>query len=329
MNARFMELSANQRPLTGACDVSVIVVAYNSADCIKRCLESALVQQGVEVEVIVIDNVSVDETIETVRGIEGGVRLIDNQQNVGFGRACNQGVSLSRGKYVMFLNPDAAFQGNDCLAKLCKAMEKNSRWGLVGTTVTEADVSIECPPSYSYPKQNRASRDFSSLPGKIAWVFGASMFVRRDVFEKAGGFDPEFFLTSEETDLCLRIRELGCEIGFVPEVAVRHIGAASERGKDPYETWRLRAPGIYRFWAKHYPRKDTRNLIRRDWLRARYRQAVYQLPAYLFGQSAFWQKYRRNMGISDAAWAFLRSLDEEPEIVPTAFPRISEGTYLR
>jgi len=62
-------------------------------------------------------------------------------------------------------------------------------------------------------------------------------------------------------------------------------------------------------------------------LRARYRQAVYQVLAYLVGhESAFWQKYRRYMGIGDAAWVFLRSLDEEPEVVPTAFPQISSGS---
>ena len=316
------------RPEKDEIDVSVIVVTYNSADCIKTCLQSALAQQGVSIEVIAIDNVSADKTIEIVRGIAGNVELLVNRENVGFGRACNQGVSLSSGKYIMFLNPDAAFEKNNILAKLCREMERNSRVGLAGTTVTEADGSIDCPPSYSYPKQDRTRRDFSALPGRIAWVFGASMFVRREAFEKVGGFDPEFFLTSEETDLCLRLRELGYEIGFVPEVAVRHIGAVSERGKDPYDTWRFRAPGMYRFWVKHYPRKDAKNLIRRDWLRARYRWAVYQLPAYLSGhESTFWQKYRRNLGISDAARAFLLSLDEEPEVVPTAIPRISNGTY--
>jgi GT2 family glycosyltransferase len=304
-------------------DVSVIVVTYNSADCIKTCLESALDQQGVSIEVIVVDNVSTDKTKETVREIKGDVRLMINLENVGFGRACNQGVAASKGKYVMFLNPDAAFDRKDSLEKLFTEMESNSRWGLTGTTVKEADGSVECPPSYSYPKQERTSRDFASLPGKIAWVFGASMFVRKETFLAIGGFDPEFFLTSEETDLCLRLRELGCEIGFVNEVTVQHIGAASERGRDPYDTWRLRAPGMYRFWAKHYPRKDAWNLVRKDWLRARYREAVYRLFSWHAArESPVWQKYRRNKGIGEAAGAFLRVLRKNPELVPTAFPSV-------
>ena len=221
----------------------------------------------------------------------------------------------------MLLNPDAAFDDKNSLAKLFKAMESNSRWGVAGTRVTEADGSVECPPSFFYPKQDRTSRDFTALPGRIAWVFGASMLIKREIFLAIGGFDPEFFLTSEETDLCLRIRELGYEIGFVKEVAVRHLGAASERGKDPYDTWRLRAPGMYRFWAKHYPRKDARNLVRKDWIRSLYRQAIYRWLARLTGdQSKVWEKYRRNKGIAHAARKYLKSMDENPEMIPSAFP---------
>ncbi len=318
---RSQSIQTKLAPANTVIDVSVIVVTYNSADCIKECLQSALDQEGVVIEVIVVDNVSTDSTGEIVRNIGMGVKLVENQENVGFGRACNQGVAAGGGTYIMLLNPDAAFERKDSLKKLFQVMEENRGWGLTGTRVTEADGIVDCPPSLSYPKQDRTSRDFSKLPGEIAWVFGASMFIRRDVFLSVGGFDPEFFLTSEETDLCLRIRELGYEIGFVKEVAVRHLGAASERGKDPYDTWRLRAPGMYRFWAKHYPRKDARNLVRKDWMRSLYRQAIYRWLARLTGdQSKVWEKYRRNKGIAHAARKYLKSMDENPEMIPSAFP---------
>ena len=149
------------------------------------------------------------------------------------------------------------------------------------------------------------------------------MFIKRDVFLSVGGFDPEFFLTSEETDLCLRIREKGYEIGFVSDVGVKHIGASSERGRDPYDTWRLRAPGLYRFWVKHYPKKDARNLVRKDWFRSKYRTIVYGLLAcYAGNKSSSWQKYRRNKGISDAAKKFLDLLNKKSGIVPSTFPSI-------
>jgi len=320
---RSQGVETNLAPANEALDVSVIIVTYNSAACIKYCLQAVLDQEGVVIEVIVVDNNSIDSSVEMVRGIGRGVKSVANHENKGFGRACNQGVASSGGKYVMLLNPDAAFDKKDSLAKLCKAMESNSRWGLAGTRVTEAGGSVECPPSLSYPKQDKTSRDFSKLSGEIAWVFGASMFIRKNVFLSVGGFDPEFFLTSEETDLCLRIRERGCEIGFVSDVGVKHIGAASERGRDPYDTWLLRAPGLYRFWAKHYPIKDARNLVRKDLFRARYRAIVYLLCSWFTEKkSGVWQKYRRNKGIGDAAKKYLDLLNKKSGIVPSAYPSI-------
>jgi GT2 family glycosyltransferase len=287
-------------------DVSIIVVTYNSAPCIKECLDSVLMQQGARFEIIIVDNASTDETVSVVRGMSAPIRLLANQENIGFGRGCNQGFDISAGRFLLLLNPDARLSERDSLARLCRIMEQNGRWGLAGTRVTESGGTVECPPSPSYPDEHRAHCDFSHLPGKIAWVFGASMFIRREVFAAVGGFDPGFFLSSEETDLCLRIRQQGWEIGFVPEITAQHIGAASERGKDPYDTWRRRVPGIYRFWSKHYPPADARRLVRRDWFRARFRQHWYGALVWFAGtESRAWRQHRRYAGIGEAARLFL------------------------
>lgn len=289
-------------------DVSVIVITYNSAPCIRQCLDSVLAQKGPSFEIIVLDNVSADDTVKVVQGMAAGIRLLVNTENVGFGRGCNQAFAESSGRFVLFLNPDAKLPEPDSLARLCQAMDKNPKWGLAGTRVTESEGAVECPPAYSYPDQHRAHCDFSHLPGRIAWVFGASMFVRREVFAAVQGFDPGFFLSSEETDLCLRIRQQGWEIGFVPEVLAQHIGAASERGIDPYDTWRRRVPGIYRFWSKHYPPADARRLVERDLFRARFRQHWYGMVARFAGtESRAWRQHRRYAGISEAARVFLHA----------------------
>ena len=292
-------------------DVSVIVVTYNSAPCIKECLDSIVRQEGARFEVIVVDNASTDDTVRVVRGMGAGIRLLANLENIGFGRGCNQGSDAGTGRFLLLLNPDARLQERDSLTRLCQAMEKNARWGLAGTRVTESEGTVECPPSFFYPDQNRAHCDFSRLPGQIAWVFGASMFIRREVFATVGGFDPGFFLSSEETDLCLRFRQHGWQIGFVPEITVQHIGAASEIGVDPYLTWLRRVPGVYRFWSKHYPPGDARRLVWRDWFRARFRQHGYALLACFVGtNSRAWRQHRRYAGIGDAARKFLRARPE-------------------
>lgn len=289
-------------------DVSVVVVTYNSAGCIGACIASLRRQEGARSEITVVDNRSADDTVQAVRNCGPGIRLLTNQTNVGFGRACNQGADVSHGRFLFFLNPDAQLERPDALRRLCQVMEQNPKWGLAGTRVLSPDGANEAAPAMDYPSQRHCRRDFSHLPGKIAWVLGASMFVRREVFSALAGFDPAFFLYSEETDLCLRVRQHGLQIGFVPEVTVRHIGQVSERGNDQYET-RLRSmTGLHRFWAKHYPPEDVLKMVRRDWFRASFRREWYALIARFGGRdSRAWAKHREYAAVSEASRNFLNA----------------------
>jgi GT2 family glycosyltransferase len=257
---------------------------------------------------LVVDNASGDDTVRLIRELGANIHLMANRENTGFGRACNQAFAASHGRFLFLLNPDAHLEQRDGLARLCRALEEHPRWGLAGTQVIRSDGQPEPPPPTTYPEQHRVNCDFSHLPGTLAWVFGASMIIRREAFAAVEGFDPGFFLSSEETDLCLRVRQHGWEIGFVPEVSVRHIGMASERGSDPYDTWLRRMPGLLRFWAKHYPPEEVRRLARRDWFRASFRRQWYGVIARVRGpKSGAWLKHRRYAGISEAARQFLRA----------------------
>ena len=288
-------------------EISVITVTYNSAECIGTSLNALREQQGVRAEIIVIDNASSDNTVSVVRSL-AGVKLLANRDNVGFGRGCNQGFEASRGRFLFMLNPDACLEQKDGLTRLCRTMEEHPTWGLAGTRILSGDGQSETGPAMNYPDQRHARCDFSNLPGEIAWVLGASLFLRREVFSAVGGFDPGFFLYGEETDLCLRIRKLGHEIGFVPEVTVRHIGGVSERGNDPYET-RLRSmAGLHRFWMKHYPPDNVLHMIRRDRFRATLRREWYALVGRLGGPSSkAWIKHREYAAISEASRRFLKA----------------------
>jgi GT2 family glycosyltransferase len=149
-----------------------------------------------------------------------------------------------------------------------------------------------------YPGARHVHRDFSKLPGKIAWIMGASMIIRRELYEKLGGFDPGFFLYSEETDFCLRLRELGCEIGHITEVAVSHVGGASEDPRDPYEVSARKLRGLLRFRQKHYSPADCAFLARRDLRRAWWRMSWNGLLARLQPpHSRSWQKHRQYRAI--------------------------------
>jgi len=286
-------------------DVSVIIVAYNSASSVADCLKSVREQQDVQREILVIDNASSDETVNVIRSSQANPVLIENRENVGFGRACNQGFAASKGRYIYLLNPDAELIGSNALATLCRALSEHKSWGMAGSRVVSATGEWNSPAT-TYPDQSHVGKDFSALPGRIAWVVGASMIIRREVYSELGGFDPEFFLYSEETDFCLRLRQRGYEIGFVEEAAVRHIGGASETGRDPYEVWTRRANGLHLFWRKHYPPTDVNKLLRRNRFRARYRMLVNGWLARFQGpKSNAWQKHRRYRAIWETSKSLL------------------------
>lgn len=286
-------------------DVSVIIVTYNSASSIADCLKSVREQQDVQREILVIDNASSDETANVIRSSHANPVLIENCENVGFGRACNQGFAASKGRYIYLLNPDAELMVSNALATLCRALSEHKSWGLAGSRVVSATGEWKRPAT-TYPDQGHVDKDFSALPGKIAWVVGASMIIRREVYSELGGFDPEFFLYSEETDFCLRLRERGHEIGLVEEAAVRHIGGASERGRDPYEVWTRRANGLHLFWQKHYPPADVDKLLRRNRFRARYRMLVNGwLARFQPPKSRAWQKHRRYRAVWETSQSLL------------------------
>lgn len=287
-------------------DISVIIVTYNSSECIQACLDSLWSQKGVDYEVIVVDNTSTDDTLLTVRNNRS--LLLENEENIGFGRACNLGMARSTGRYIFLLNPDARLTDESDLAQVCRLMDENPRWGLAGAKVLSPNGSLESPPAREYPGQKHVQRDFSQLPGSISWVIGAAMIVRRDIYLQVGGFDPEFFLYSEETDLCLRIRECGYEIGWMEDVSVRHIGGESEKGVDPYDTACRKLRGLLTFRTKHYAHRECVFLANRDRRRAFFRMITNGLLALVRGQtSTAWEKYRMYRGVWKTSKHYLAS----------------------
>jgi GT2 family glycosyltransferase len=293
-----------------AVDISVIIVTFNSAECITACVESVLAQTGISFEVIVVDNASVDHTPARLKNYS--CRVISSAENLGFGRGNNLGFAASSGRYLYLLNPDARLMGTNSLAELCRRMDANPRWGMAGTLILSADGQVESAPAMEYPGARHVRRDFTGLPGKIAWIMGASMIVRRELYGKLGGFDPGFFLYSEETDFCLRLRELGFEIGHVREVSVSHIGAASEDLRDPYEVAARKLKGLIRFREKHYAPADCVSLARRDLWRARFRAAWNGLLAgFQPARSAAWRKSRNYRAIWEVSRDYLERAKSE------------------
>jgi GT2 family glycosyltransferase len=270
-------------------DVTVSIVTYNSADCIVGCVESVLAQIDVAVEIVVIDNASRDATLEKLKPFQPRVKVVANPDNVGFGRAHNQALRAAQGSFYFVLNPDAWLGRPDTLKTLMAEMASHPAWGLA----TPAIEGMEgLPYQNSYPGQKHLSQALPAMPGDIAWVLGASMFVRKCAFEQVQGFDEQFFLYSEETDLCFRLRSAGFELGYAPEVRVGHRGGDSEKSSPPYEVWKRKQAGVFRFFEKHYSLRDTRRLLNRDLRLARFRLAMLWLTGAGRRKAAKVAKYR-------------------------------------
>jgi len=249
--------------------VGIVVVSFNSEGEIDGCVTSAAAQKGVVTEIIVVDNASGDGTAELVRRLP--CQLIESVENLGFGRACNLGARQASGDYLFFLNPDARFERDNSLETAIRCLESHPRWGMAGVRIlSPSGTEVERPRS-DYPGERSLPYPMGKLPGTIAWVLGAGMLFRRDVFEQLGGFDPDFFLYAEEIDLCLRTRKAGFEIGFVRESAVTHVGGSSVSTLAPARLAELKLRGLLTFMSKHYSPEVCRKLIRKEILRAGFR----------------------------------------------------------
>ena len=228
-------------------DVRVVIVTFNSADVIAKCLAS--LESDVEcglAEVVVVDNVSTDATCEIVDSFHW-VHLIRSQSNNGFGAGNNQGAAGASADYLFFLNPDSIVK-EDVIRSLMGLMDSNSSIACCGPAIQNERGEIELSSfRFTTPLTSvwialglQRLAPLNRINGRLGIgsrppsttcdvdrVLGAAMMMRRKLFEDEGGFDENFFLYSEEEDLCLRLNLHGGKTVYHPHAVVFHIGAHS------------------------------------------------------------------------------------------------------
>ena len=252
-------------------DVSIVIVTYNTADVVGKCLASLGPETGPSREVFVVDNASTDGGAEIVRNRYPWAHQTVNKENRGFAAANNQVLPLCRGRYLYYLNPDAKLTGTGVLEECIRFMDTHPRVGLAGTRLLNPDGSLQESISRRYPGQKFAGSQMDGLIGTIACVMGSSMFARADLIRRIGGFDEDFLLYGEDQDLCLRIRQAGYEIGYINEAVVIHYGGQSERQSVPAEVWKKKTRAEYLFYRKHYLPETIAGIRRADLRKARFR----------------------------------------------------------
>jgi GT2 family glycosyltransferase len=261
-------------------EVSLIIVSFNTRDVLRESLQSVEREQGnLSLEIFVVDNNSRDGSAEMVEAEFPQVRVLRSQVNLGFGAANNLALELAQGRFVVLLNSDAFLCGN-ALHLSIQHMNESPNVGLAGGRLVGRDLSLQpsarmFPTIFSdflvlsgladkFPKSRffgRFDRTWADpmQPAEVDWVPGAFSIIRAGALRKVGFFDPDFFLYSEEVDLCRRIQDAGYKIMYWPDILVIHIGGESSRQTGPMEMsstgaqlvrWRMRSTLLY--YRKHH-----------------------------------------------------------------------------
>jgi GT2 family glycosyltransferase len=253
--------------------LSIVIVNWNTKELLRRCIESIYKTTNKRLfEIIIIDNGSTDRSQDMVRECYAGVKLISNVSNVGFARACNQGIGLSQSEYVLLLNSDTVVNG-DALERMVAGMDAHKKLGACTSRIINADRT-----------EQFVGRSFPTLPNLFIKLFspdkiysfltktiynllherrkelflidcltGAVCMMRKNVIDRLKGLDEALPFYAEDIDLCYRIKKAGWEIGCFIDAVIMHVGQQSSQ-KIPVTAEVASRRSIYAYYKKHYGR---------------------------------------------------------------------------
>jgi GT2 family glycosyltransferase len=217
-------------------DVTIVIPTFNRLDLTVVCLDAIeRATPAGRFEVVAVDNASSDGTPSWLREQQGAGRLraILNAQNLGFGRACNLGARVARGRYVLLLNSDTEVQPGWLEAIVGKA-DSDPGIGVAGArllypngTVQHAGIAFENGLPYHIHRGARPDDPRVLKEREFAAVTGACFLIARDLYERLGGFDESYHMYVEDVDLCLRVWEAGLRVVYCPDCVVVHHESAS------------------------------------------------------------------------------------------------------
>jgi GT2 family glycosyltransferase len=241
--------------------LSIIIVSYNARADLERCLASVIDHPpAIDHEIVVVDNASADDTVETLRSRWPGVRLIEAGGNLGFSRANNIGIRQSFGELVLLLNGDTVVPPGE-IDELVGVLDRRPNAAVVGPRLVDADGKAELSfggmisPFNELRQKLRARGNVERLTSReqeVDWVSGACLLVRRSDAEAVGLLDERYFLYTEDVDFCAAIRARGRRVVFTPAAEIVHLrGRSRQTAPGPSErAYRL---SQLAFYEKHHP----------------------------------------------------------------------------
>lgn len=235
-----------------AADLSIIIINWNSADYVRKCLSS--LYQGVNktsFETIIVDNASYDNCEELVKRDFPDVKFVQSELNIGFAKANNLGFKYSKGRTLLFLNPDTEIIGS-AIDDMFSSLHSLPIAGAVGCKLLNTDSSIQTSCIQAFPTIVNQALDIEFLrikfpqlklwgikplfisdidPTDVQVISGACMMIKRDIFERVNYFSTDYFMYSEDVDICHKIKLAGYGIYYINKAEVVHHGGGSTQGK--------------------------------------------------------------------------------------------------
>ncbi len=260
-------------------NISIVIVNYNTRDLLLSCLKSISKFFPSKTEIVVIDNASSDDSVQALKKPYPQVKIIKNVSNLGFAKACNQGIKVAQGALIFLVNSDIEFVDRS-FEKAVEYLEENPDCGLVGPKLLNTDGSLQPSAFAQFPNfattlaengltgqiMNKLLPDMKR-PGKYlysnsshektlrpAHVGGALMIFKKKVWERVDGLDERFFMFREETDFCKKISDRGLEIIYLPTFSVFHHQITSIKIQGLHKKLRLYFRSVYLYHAKYYGR---------------------------------------------------------------------------
>jgi hypothetical protein len=253
--------------------LSIIIITKDTKELVKELLGSIEKDLSIKPslnEIVLVDNGSKDGTDRLVRDSFAGVKYIRNDSNLGFARAANQGIDHCSSEFLLLLNSDTSLIEGE-IKRMLEFMMKNKDVAIVGPQLCYPDLiaqrSFALVPSLLLEVLPRAIFEYALLRGKpspskkgtphetrpydVPSIIGAAMMLRREVIQALGGLDERFFFFLEETDLCVRAKEMGYRVVLYPETRVIHHQGGTVRkdwikGRIEYNI------SLYKFINKHH-----------------------------------------------------------------------------
>lgn len=235
-------------------DLSIIIVNYNVRHLLENCIESILkASKNYQIEIIVIDNNSFDGSAEFIKSRYSSsrcIRLIESNVNLGFAKANNLAIKQATGEYILILNPDTLLQ-EETIDKCLNYYKSDEKIGALTCKLILPNGKLDLACRRSFPSTSIAfyrmiglSKLFpkSKILGRynltyldqdqtyeVEAICGAFMLMRKDLFDRVGGFDEDYFMYGEDLDLCFKIRKAGYKIYYYPETSIIHYKGESTR----------------------------------------------------------------------------------------------------